>query len=85
MSKRRNGNRICPNPNCKHFFAAHRFEEKAHGKCTIPGCECLSPQARLDADKTAKPLTQIVAVHKAGECILPGIGAEEYLVNGNNK
>jgi|HubBroStandDraft_2_1064218.scaffolds.fasta_scaffold82564_4 hypothetical protein len=42
----------------------------------------MARKARLDADKTAKPLTEIRAVHKAGECVKPGIGASAYVVAG---
>lgn len=37
-------------------------------------------KARLDADGTAKPLTQISAHHEAGVRVCPGIGAESYVI-----
>jgi len=41
-------------------------------------------KARLDADKKAKPMTEIVAHHPAGHCILPGIKAISYEVRDIN-
>lgn len=38
-------------------------------------------KARLDADRLAKPLTEIRAVHRAGDCVQPGIGASAYEVS----
>jgi hypothetical protein len=36
-------------------------------------------KARLDSDKTAKPMTEIRAKHDSGVCIKPGIDAKEYI------
>lgn len=70
---------------CNCGYDGYDSNHKVGDKCSWDGCVGKlilrhTPKARLDASGTAKGKTQIVAHHIAGECVLPGIGAESYTI-----
>lgn len=42
-------------------------------------------RARLDTDRTAKPIAELYAVHPEGHCVKPGINALSYEIRVNSK